>query len=381
MIIQRRSDDINDVSNKVSFYALVSLVLVFLIIVTYGWSKILGSKSTLNIDSFDFFSVIEILFIYIVALGIAVIGVVLAKGVSAERMRIAAEREPKFTNTWKAYFIVLLIISALGTINSLSMIFLQDSILSDVISKTVHDLQQLNSKVELGLSTPQYDRQRAIINQKFENFAIELKNPANCGFGDQAKKLFHELQLELPNLILLSGKVNCQNVSAQIEAYRDNVSRLTDDLPDAETKRRFNNRISMVETIKQEISKIEEHRIQSPKLKIETSKPILISAWKIYENTLGNAELLSGTSFDLPKKLEDPIINGMGGIVEVLPMLSKQFSNPAAYLIILFAVFFDVLLIEFFSRHLHASVVIREESIYSSKSGMKSDKTDNIFEK
>ena len=53
MIMQRRSDDINDVSNNVSFYALVCLVIIFVIIVTYGWSKMLASELAQPTESFD----------------------------------------------------------------------------------------------------------------------------------------------------------------------------------------------------------------------------------------------------------------------------------------------------------------------------------------
>lgn len=382
MIMQRRSDDINDVSNNVSFYALVCLVIIFLIIVTYGWSKMLVSEAAQPSESFDILSAGFALIKYVAAFGIAIIGVVLAKGVAAERMRIASVSSPKFLHTWKAYFVVLLLISALGTMNSLSMMFLQDSVLSDVISKTVHDLQLLKFKVEEKLSTPQYDRQRANIDQLFANFEQELSNPGNCGFGAQSNQRFRELQAVLPNLKPLAlGSGSCQNVRALIDAYRDIVFRLKDDLPDPDTMQRYRKRLSMVETIQRSISEIEELKVNSANLNKDSAIPKLKIAWKTYENTLGEAELLVASSFGLPSTIEDSNVKGMGGILEVLPMLAKQLTNPTTYLIILFAVLFDVLLIEFFSRHLHASVVIREETIYTTSASSGSSRAGNIFEK
>jgi len=246
----------------------------------------------------------------------------------------------------------------------------------------VHDLQQLKFRVEEKLSTPQYDRQRADIDQLFANFEKELSNPGNCGFGAQSNQRFRELQAVLPNLKPLAlGSGSCQNVGALIDAYRDIVSRLKDDLPDANTMQRYRKRLSMVETIQRSISEIEELKVNSSNLNKDTAIPKLKIAWKTYENTLGEAELLVGTSFGLPTSIEDSNVKGMGGILEVLPMLAKQLTNPTAYLIILFAVLFDVLLIEFFSRHLHASVVIREETIYTSRGRSDSGRAGNIFEK
>ncbi len=382
MIKQWRSDDIDDVSNNVSFYALVCLVIIFLIIVTYGWSKMLASEVDPASDSFDILAAGVTLIKNIAAFGIAIIGVVLAKGVAAERMRITSVSNPKFTHTWKAYFAVLLLISALGTMNSLSMIFLQDSVLSDVISKTVHDLQQLKFKVEEKLSTPQYDRKRANIDQLFANFEQELKNPGNCGFGAESSQRFRELQAELPNLKPLKlGSGSCQNVQGLIDSYRDIVGRLKDDLPDPETMQRYRKRLSMVETIHRSISEIEELKVNSSKLNKDSAIPKLKVAWKTYENTLGEAELLARASFGLPNTIEDSNVKGMGEIVEVLPMLAKQLTNLATYLIILFAILFDLLLIEFFSRHLHASVVIREETIYTTQDRSNSGRAGNLFEK
>jgi hypothetical protein len=382
MIMQRRSDDINDVSNNVSFYALVCLVLVFLVIVTYGWSKMLVPDAANSSASFDFLSAALTLFKYIAAFGIAILGVVLAKGVAAERMRIDSESSPKFTNTWKAYFAVLLLISALGTMNSLLMLFLQDSLLTDAITNTVHNLQQLQAKVDENLATPEYDKKRAKIDHLFDNFEKELSNPANCGFGAESNQRFRELQAELPDLKPLKlGSGSCRNIDALISTYRDAVSRQKDDIPDANTKQRFQKRISMLETIKQAISDIEKLRIENTNLNKDIVGPKLSPAWTIYQNTLGEAQLLAGTSFGLPSTISDPSIAGMGGILEVLPMLAKQWTNPAAYLIFLFAVLFDVLLIEFFSRHLHASVVIREETIYTTSARSGSSRAGNIFEK
>lgn len=382
MTMQRRSDDINDVSNNVSFYALVCLTIIFLIIVTYGWSTMLVPVISVPSDWSDLLAPFFVLFRYLAAFGIASIGVVLGKGVAAERMRIASESVPKYTNTWKAYFAVLLVISALGTMNTLFMQTQQSGVLGDSISKTRNDLLLLKSKIEEKLATPEFDSRRNEIDQLFANFEKELKNPANCGFGAQSMKQFQKIQILLPKLEPLSlGSGACKNVDALIAGYRDTVSQLRDNSADAKTKKLLENRISMAASIDQTIEHIEEMKSKMQSLDKGVALPVLTSAWNTYAEILKNAELLSGSSFGLPSEIDDKNIQGMGQITQIFPLLISQFDNPVTYVIILAAVIFDILLIEFFARHLHASVVIREESIYSSRSGMKSGRTDNIFEK
>jgi len=380
--MQRRSDDINDVSNNVSFYALVCLVIIFLIIVTYGWSTMLVPVITIPLDWPEFLSPLFTLFRYSVAFGIASIGVVLGKGVAAERMRISSERAPQYTNTWKAYFAVLLVISALGTMNTLFMQTQQSGVLSETISQTRNHLLLLKSKIDEKLATPDFDNRRNEINQLFGDFKRELKNPANCGFGAQASQRFRELQSQLPKLKSLAlGSGACKNVEALIADYRDSVDKLLDDLPDAKTKKLYQNRITMLASIDQAIEHIEELKLKMQSLDKSAALPVLTAAWSTYAQILENAELLSGSSFGLQPEIENKNAQGMGQITQIFPLLISQFDNPVTYLIILAAVLFDLLLIEFFARHLHASVVIREETIYSSRGRSDSGRAGNIFEK
>jgi len=316
---------------------------------------------------------------YLAGMSIAFAGVILAKAVAAERIRISQETNPKYTNTWKAYFLVLLLISALGTMNTMFMQTQQTSVLGDVVSETRNHLQQLKFKIDEKLATQAYDQQRIKIDQVFANFEKELRNPANCGFGAQSNMRFQELQSQLPTLKPLAlGSGACQNVDALITGYRDTVNKLTDDLPDPITKKRYLQRRALTEKIEQTIKQIEDMKVKNPDLDKSTALPILTSAWNIYAQTRVEVQLLSGTSLDIPSEIVDKNVVGMGHITQIIPLLLTQLNNPLTYLIILSAVIFDVLLIEFFARHLHSNVGNREESEFSSSNS--SSKARNLFE-
>jgi hypothetical protein len=381
MVMPRRRIEIAEVSNSASFFALISLIVVFLFIVTYGWSTMLVPVFSLPHDWPDILSPIFTVLRYIAGIAIALGGIILGKAVAAERIRIASEEQPKFTNTWKAYFVVLLVISALGTMNTMFMQTQETGVLTDVISKTRNHLQQLKFKVDEKLSTPAYDQQRADIAQLFGNFDKELRNPANCGFGAQSNLRFRELQAALPKLKPLAlGSGACENVGALISAYKDTVDKLTDDLPDPLTKKRFLQKKSFISQIEKTIVDIEEMKVKNVNLSKNAAMPALTTAWNVYAEILNEAELIAGVPFGLPSEINDKNVQGMGNITQIIPLLITQLDNPMTYLIIGAAIFFDVLLIEFFARYLHSQVVIRKETYYTSQPGMNSAKVNNLFE-
>lgn len=381
MFAKRRQDDIAEVSNSVSFYALISLIVMFVVIVAYGWSTMLVPVISLPSGWSDFLSPIFTLLRYAVGLAIAVAGVLFGKAVAAERIRISAEEEAKFKNTWKAYFIVLFVISALGTMNTMFVYTQGSYALSEAISKTRNHLQQLKFRIDDRLATSNYDQQRADIAQLFGNFEKELRNPANCGFGAQSNMRFRELQVVLPKLKPLSlGSGACANVGEQITSYRQIVEALMDDLPDPATKKRYQQRKAFSTQIEKTITDIEEIKVQNASLDKAVVVPALAAAWITYERILREAELTSGSSFELPAKIVDKNAQSMGDITQIIPLLIEHSDDPKTYVIIGAALLFDILLIQFFSRYLHSRTVVRRETTYTPHLGRRSERDTNLFE-
>ena len=108
--------------------------------------------------------------------------------------------------------------------------------------------------------------------------------------------------------------------------------------------------------------------------------PALTAAWSVYAQALGEAELIAGSSFDLPTKIEDKNIQGLGNITQIIPLMISQLDNPVTYIIIAAAVFFDLLLIEFFARYFHSHVAIRRETKYNAQPGTVRGRSTNLFE-
>jgi hypothetical protein len=381
MTTLKKFNDIRELSNSVSFYALVCMVVIFLVIVSYGWSTMLTPIIALPADWSPYLDPLFKLIRYSVGIAIAIVGVTLGKAVAAEQMRINSETDAKFKKTWWAYFAVLLFISALGTMNTMFMQTQQTSVLGEVISQTTKSLQKLKVKVDENLTTPAYDQQRTDVQQLFSNFEKELRNPANCGMGAQANKRFQELQSVLPKLKPLAiGSGACNNVNSLIDNYRGTVNNLLDDLPNQQIKKRYKQRVAITEKIDEQIVNIENLKVQNTSLDKSVALPVLNASWSVYAQALQEAELLANAEFGLPPEIVSKNAQGMGNITQILPLLISNLHNPLTYLIFFAAVIFDVLLIQFFSRYLHGLGLIREESIYTAQSNLTSGKASNLFE-
>lgn len=351
--MQKKREDIADVSNAVSHAALICLSTIFVLIVTYGWSKILSPILLVPYGWSDLFESVFVFIQYLVAAMIAGAGIILGKAVAAERIRISEEESPKFKRTWIAYFALLLVISAVGTMNSLFMTTQQNAVLADVITETSGKLRELNAKIVERMPS-EYEAQSKKIDNIFESFAAELKAPGNCGFGAQANLRFQELQAILPELKPLSvGSKSCDNVDLQISSYRQVVKQQKETLP---SKRQFDDREGLLGRLKKEYEAIERLKVTAQSLDKDTALPLLKSAWNTYTGVLTEAQLKAGSSFGLPRKIENEAIGDMGSMTRIFELMASRLDSPVTYLIIFVALIFDILLVQFFARYLHGRV-------------------------
>lgn len=255
-----KNPELRSTTDAAAFYALLCLIPIFTIVVTYGWGKILQPVLPIG-------SPYDMIVAFAGGLFLAIVGVVLAKVIAAERVQISVDesaRSPflKWLSSCWAYLLVLLIISALGTTRTIFTISQSSDVLSSELSATGTKLRNLQVMIDGTLLTPDYDARAAEFKAKrtmmeaalkqFESemqrkrdlqqsllssqqanvesiwvqFEGEMKNPLNCGFGSEAQKRFKELQDALPGLVSLSGSVGtqCDKIPAVLKQYREAVN-------------------------------------------------------------------------------------------------------------------------------------------------------------
>lgn len=339
-------------SDTTALYVLITMIGVFVVLVANGWSKFL-----LNEPLFASYPILA----YLGGLAVAGIGVILAKGVASERLRISAEADPKFKNTWLAYFFVLFIFSSIGTMNFLFTTFRATNTVEDTIGRTVLGLRELEIKCKAALPTPELDKKRIVVRAIFDRFSAEIRNPVICGMGAVSLKHFNDLKQALPNLIqpanLGSGQ-NCSKVDDLVKSYgiaTENALKewVNVNLVEERSNEGLLNKFeSNIRPLVADLERIQAKQAKGP----DEYRPALTKAWNAYKDMLSEAEQKSKRTLDAPRTLEDPRIADIGRFITVLILLLSQWSDPMSYLIFSLAILVDVVLIMAYGRHLVTSL-------------------------
>jgi len=235
-------------SNSVAVLALLALIPIFLVVISIGWHDILepvispSENPSINLAA------------WAAAIAIAIVAVVLAWGVASEHARLRTDKTARFT--WLAYLFVLIVISALGTMNLMFMKFQVPTFLKEAAETTLAKLteldqlalndikllksDELHAKQEeqernLEIQRQQFanylesakqeasDRSESFKNQiisLFESFDAEVRNPLKAGCGEVAIGYLEKIQAKLPDLRLPSGDCSESNPDVMIKAYR-----------------------------------------------------------------------------------------------------------------------------------------------------------------
>ncbi len=341
----------NVAANSSAYHALVCLVSFFVVVVTVGWGGILGPV----VGTFSIMDVNFSFHRYIVAFPVALAGVYLAKAVADEKIRLAGELEPQFKKTWWAYFGVLLVISALGTMNLLFKVTQENLTIDDAIVTTEKHLQKLRFSIDKELATPNFDRQTAEIRILFNNVEKEARNPANCGFGRQTMQHLNALRAKLPKLKILSvSGTGCEKVEETLAQYRDSINLLTRELARDDEKERVELRQKAAADLDKKIGELNDFKLNPGLLNKSDALPVLTKAWDLYAEHLTKAELIVGKKFGLEDDIKIITVQNLGQIEHIIPTLLSQYDRISTWVIIILAVFFDAMLVAFFQRHLFA---------------------------
>ena len=241
-------------SDTAAFAALFGLVPIFLTIVTIGWKNILT-----NVIIIPDYLYAQIIVQYIIAFFVALVGIFLARGVAAERRKLKNKIELGPTTTWIAYFFVLVVISALGTITTVFKATQETTIIQEVIQSTEHNIRTLKTAAINNIKAPAYDEAVKAVQEDrkkvdnlflkltgdlndlveeqkaelailasdadiaYKDFVREARNPQRPGIGPAARQNFDKLQKIVP-IEPLSGGMNGltdQVIAAYDEKFKD----------------------------------------------------------------------------------------------------------------------------------------------------------------
>lgn len=188
-------------SDTAAMAALIGLLPIFVVILTYGWTNILKNSITLTLDV-SYAAELQKALQIIISFFIALVGVILARAIAAEGKRIKIKDPDASYSTRLAYFIVLILISALGTITTGYRIFEEKNIIVEIANSTKEKLYFLKDDMSSKIKTPKYDQDVIAWRQSKENVTKNferIKDTINTVVSERKKQLANE-ERELDNL-------------------------------------------------------------------------------------------------------------------------------------------------------------------------------------
>lgn len=265
----KTNTDLERASDGAAFAALIFFILFFVAIVGFGWWR--NIIPMLEFIPAPFGSIVAA----IAALFCAIFAVILGKYAAAERVRIYADADRLtsqkqfawWVKVWP-FLVLLLFLSALGTARTIFSVTQESNVLRDEVSATAQKIRALDRAIDSTFNElPEYVEylkvnatyremqrqaqlslnqfveemarveragerelaaQHARVEVLWRNFANEVQNPANCGFGPVALRHFQELQKTLPGLERLSSGAGCDRARDQkvLDEYRVQVDAL-----------------------------------------------------------------------------------------------------------------------------------------------------------
>jgi hypothetical protein len=124
-------------------------------------------------------------------------------------------------------FAMLLIVSAAGVYNSLMLYLEGDRILTDAATEAQGQFASLRGSAEQGLASTGATARANQIRTTSEALFSEIRNPLNCGQGQEARRLIAELQRLLPGFTPLSNTgQRCERNEEVIKDYRERIDTL-----------------------------------------------------------------------------------------------------------------------------------------------------------
>jgi hypothetical protein len=244
-------------------------------------------------------------------------------------------------------FVPLVVVSSAGVYNSLMLYLEGNRIISDTIVETQGQFSRLQSTAEHGLAesgaTAHVNRVRSLSEALFS----EIRNPLNCGQGQEARRLIAELQRELPGFTALSNAgQNCTRNEDVIGDYRTRVDALL-------ARADWNNPVmnNIVSQSNQARQSLEELRSNTGSSFVPTMLQGTLSALETHDSTYRDLRRRLSQIVnvrDLDEGLHISEVQDLGNAFKLPALFIERLDQPATYVYLIVAIGFDLFMVYLF---------------------------------
>lgn len=319
-------------TSKIPLIAAVGVCLIFSWLVGYGWYRTFNSWTgnvVLGVTAGVMFAIIAII------LGIA----------------IAKQRVENPINISNAlsYFFILILLSALGTINTLYFNVAGTKIVTQEIEGAMQKIDALKNRAPIILATPDYQSWQAKV--KVAEFLVyeEIKNKNLCGQGPEALRRIDELRKLLPSFKILAGQ-GCGNTSDLISQYEEMVRKLIESSQEKALANPFIEASEAIvinaEKLKENLKKLLEKTKKAED--IESARIELKAAVVEFNQMKDRLDIVSGKQSNADLVINTKGIDSIGNPGEILSFMASRMNEASTYIYLVIALLIDVTLISAF---------------------------------
>lgn len=337
-------------ADKPALIALIGISIIFFAIVGYGWTRMFLSWEIPVLP-------------YLAGYLLALIAIGLAYAAAHER-----SEDPESKSVFAAYFFILFLLSALGTINSLFVNFSGVIFMREGLESAQTTFSELKNEAPVLLATKELEKFENKVDDTMKLLEAEIRNPMLCGQGPVATALIVELIQQLPNFRKLAG-AGCapDKINLLLKSYKDTVEKL---------KQTSEKRVAAAPSLEalKAINLISDQSLENLSIAVKNLNGVsdIYSAKKILmETQLGYADALQKlrTVYKGPDKLKTRIdtrsVEWIGNIGQLVNMIFSRLNDMATYAYITIAFLLDIILVIAFFRVLRKTKIIKNrQTVY-----------------
>jgi hypothetical protein len=342
----------NNKPSVIPLLAAFGIGLIFMWLVGYGWYRTFNSWTGNGFISIP----VGILF--------ALIAATLALAIAKERTS-----NPEQIATATSYFFILILLSALGTINTLYFNVSGVSIAQNEIKHAIEKVNTLRNRAPTLLATPEYDDWKRRVESAQVALFDEIDNPRLCGQGPEALKRIAELQALLPSFRQMAGG-GCDKQDLLKSHYKEIISKQVE-LSDKNLKSRakLDAKLFIEQTAKEANDSLTKLLSETTSVSdISLVKVELEKVSSVFSKMKDRIEVVTGQELDKSLVINTSGIQSMGNVGEIFGFIASRLNEINTYIYILIAIFIDITLISSFR-----AVIVSGENQISSRYSRKEE--------
>lgn len=332
--------------DRPALFALISLIVVFFAVVGFGWHKMFSNWSS------GFFA-------WVLGFVLASVAISLAYATASERVRF-----PHALKVASAYFFVLFLISALGTINTMFLTFEGITIVREEIDSAREALNRLKDKAPELLQTRDYENYENNVKERWGALKTEIENPQLCGQGPVAAQRIVELQEVLTAFRPLSS-AGCEKIPSMIFAYEKQINLLKNSSQQYQAAApTIALRTKIITSTENNLKELEYVRKNLKVVgDIDKAKEALFNAAEVYDTNKTSLDTALRKKTDLPDKISTSSLDALGNIGQVVQFIFSRLNKASTYFYVGTALFLDIVLVLAFARILKTGTEAWEKGL------------------